>query len=622
MNRFRYDINALRAIAVISVLLYHLRIPFISGGFAGVDIFFVISGYLMTRIIFDGLDNNNFSILNFWGKRMKRIVPALIVMVLVVSVVGFFFYLPNEYKTNESNATSSLLFYSNFLYWKHSGYFDSASENNIFLHTWSLSVEWQFYLLYPLVIWGLNKFVKNRKIVLIIIASSILLLYIFSVLLTYTSPVASFYLLPPRTWELLLGGMAFLLEEKVAVKNKYISISSYLIVFLSIFFLDNSYRWPGIYTMIPVAATFLIILQNQNNFKILSNGIVQFLGRISYSVYLWHWPLIVFAQYMGYQLGTLTIISLIALSILFGFISYYYIESLKFKTSIPILVFTVLFSASTGYLSMSYSNNTMFKRQTMLIANYNPDHIYEINTFFSLGTCFLVDANAPLKAFHKDLCFNIDSTKKNMVLLGDSHAAQYSSSFEEAFKKQNIHFLQATSSGCFPFLEQNGTSAYCSELFNYAYYDFLKRNKNKIDGVILSGNWFTAPTKEYSLACIKKVHDYLTELGIPLVVIGQNETYTIPFPSVAAKNYENNTDVSNFYLEKKTVVTNDFLKDKLKDYYINVFQLNIPRLSTSFVPYIIDNNHFSKYGADCAIKKVFSDPIFINFLHSKSTIKQ
>src|ERR1700744_244628 len=135
MTKFRYDINALRSIAVISVVLFHLNVPYCSGGFIGVDVFFVISGYLMTRIIFDEIERNEFSIVNFWSNRIKRIVPGLLFLTLVITIAGYFCYLPNEYQVNEKNATSSLLFYSNVSYWKNAGYFEPASENNIFLHT-------------------------------------------------------------------------------------------------------------------------------------------------------------------------------------------------------------------------------------------------------------------------------------------------------------------------------------------------------------------------------------------------------------------------------------------------------------------------------------------------------
>ena len=139
--KFRYDINALRAISVIGVLLFHYKVPFFEGGFAGVDVFFVISGYLMSKIIINGINRNNFSLPEFYGRRFKRIVPALLVLVLVLTVVGFFIYFPVNYRLNEQNVAASVLFISNIVYWQSAGYFAEASDTDILLHTWSLSVE-------------------------------------------------------------------------------------------------------------------------------------------------------------------------------------------------------------------------------------------------------------------------------------------------------------------------------------------------------------------------------------------------------------------------------------------------------------------------------------------------
>ena len=156
--KFRYDINALRALAVISVFLFHLKIPLFSGGFIGVDVFYTISGFLMSKIVIDGLQKNTFSIWDFYSKRIKRIVPALLFLIFMITSVGYFIFLPNDYKTNDVNAFSSLLFYSNFHYWKDSlNYFRQQADSNIFLHTWSLSVEWQFYMIYPLFLLVLKK---------------------------------------------------------------------------------------------------------------------------------------------------------------------------------------------------------------------------------------------------------------------------------------------------------------------------------------------------------------------------------------------------------------------------------------------------------------------------------
>ena len=613
MTKFRYDINALRAIAVISVLFYHLNVPYFSGGFAGVDVFFVISGYLMTKIIFDGVDKNEFSILNFWDRRIKRIVPALLFLIIVVTIVGFFFYLPDEYSYNERNASASLLFYSNDLYRRLSGYFDSAAENNIFLHTWSLSVEWQFYIIYPLIIWCLVKLVKKRQNVAISLMMTTFLLCCLSIFLTPIYPTASFYLLPARTWELLIGGCALFIEKKLVFRNTILLTSLYLVILLSSVFLSDKLLWPGIFTLFPVLATFGIIVLNQNDQAILGNNTVQFIGKISYSLYLWHWPLKVFAQYMGFQLNATVIIGIIALSVLFAYISYRFIESIKLKSSIPIISILAALAIFTNVLGAFDTNKVMFSKKTLILTNYAQNDTGKTRQF-STGCCFVISidkSGADLKKFKQKACLKIDTAKKNILLLGDSHAACLSLALREQFKSRNINFLQATASYSFPFLKENGTNVFCHQLYQYIFYEFLVKNKKHIDGVILGGNWREEPKDV--VKPLLQVADYLRGLGIPVVIIGQTNGYSIPFPAIVAKGLENNTDLTHVYSDRKADTLNDFLKEKLKPYYIDIhYKKEVPKLSPKLDPYMTDRDHLSRYGADLAAKKIFADPVFIN----------
>jgi len=612
MGKFRYDINALRAIAVVSVLLFHLKVPFFAGGFIGVDVFFVISGYLMTRIIFDGIENKEFSVIKFWSNRIKRIVPALIFLVLIVTLAGFFFYLPDEYMVNEKNATSSLLFYSNSSYWKDSGYFDAPAANNIFLHTWSLSVEWQFYLIYPIVLWAICKLFKKRKYILLIIFASTFLLCCLSVFWTYRSATASFYLLPTRTWEMLFGGLALFIERAFTFKNKIVLISSYTVILLSVLFLNDQVLWPGIYTLFPVTSTFLVIVLNINSYGILKNNAVQLLGKISYSLYLWHWPLIVFAQYMGFQLNAITVVALIIMSLIFAYLSYRFIESIKFKKSVSLILILVVLSFGTNLLGKNNTNNRFFKKETLAVANYFNDKNGEIDKQFSRNCCFIANTNYTLQQFKQHDCLKIDSTKKNILLLGDSHAACLSGSFREIFAANHINLLQATSSyPAFPFLWENGSAEFSHQLFHYIFYDFLIKNKKHIDGIILGGSWYSNANGSEVVSPLLKVCAYLKQLGIPVVIIGQANVYTLPLPSIMAKGLENNTDVTGFFSDKKAATLNNFLKEKLSPYYVDVYyNKQIPPISTSSEPYMFDSNHFSKYGADLAVKKIFTDPVF------------
>jgi len=607
MAKFRYDINALRCVAVVSVLLFHLKVPYCSGGFIGVDVFFVISGYLMTRIIFKAIEKNEFSLLDFWGKRVKRIVPALLFLTLVVSIVSYVIYLPNEFNVIEKNATSSLLFYSNIAYWKNSGYFEPASENNIFLHTWSLSVEWQFYIIYPIIIWLFFKLLKKRNYIVVLIVVFTFLLCGLSIFWTYRSATASFYLLPTRTWELLVGALALMAEKKFKVQNKWLLIICYMAILLSTLVLTDSVLWPGVYTLVPVMATFGIIVLNQDSYVILKNSAVQLTGRLSYSLYLWHWPLIVFARYIGFQFNAITVFSIITASFLIAYFSYTFIESIKLKTSIPIIFALAVLSLCTSVFS-NFSKDFTGKIANM--ADYEKKHESEITRQFSKGCCFVEGENREdFDKFKRRDCLKIDSTQKNILLLGDSHAASLSSSLRAPLRTYHINLLQATASQGFPFLIKNGNSEFCELLYHYIYYDFLKKNKSHIDGVILAGSWL--PHSNEVADPLLQVCKYLKMLNIPVIIIGQTNAYTIPFPTIIAKGMASNTDLTDIYSNKNASVLNAFLKVKLKDYYVDVYyDKNIPKLSANFDPFEFDDNHLSKYGADLVVKRIISDSIF------------
>jgi peptidoglycan/LPS O-acetylase OafA/YrhL len=215
--QFRKDINGLRATAVIAVVLFHFNAPWMPGGFAGVDVFFVISGFLMTGIIFRGIEQENFSILKFYVARANRIIPALAVLCLVLLVFGWF--LPLDYKALAKHVVSSIGFFSNVIYWRESGYFDVASHEKWLLHTWSLSVEWQFYIIYPLVLVAMRKFMSVKAMKATVLLGTVLG-FTFCVIATYKWPNPAYYLLPTRAWQMMIGGVAYLYPFALQEKRK------------------------------------------------------------------------------------------------------------------------------------------------------------------------------------------------------------------------------------------------------------------------------------------------------------------------------------------------------------------------------------------------------------------
>jgi len=617
---FRYDINALRAFAILGVLFFHYKIELIAGGFAGVDVFFVISGYLMSRIIINSINRNDFSFKDYLGKRFKRIVPALVFLVLMLTVVCFFFYFPEDYKLNEKNAAASVLFVSNVLYWfsSSSSYFATSSDTNILLHTWSLSVEWQFYLIYPFVLIVLKKFINNSLHYIYAFIGGTFLIFILSIIFTKINPNASFYLLPTRSWEMLFGGIAFLGEGWI--KNvrwkRFIAIVGYLIILCCFVFLKGSMLWPGVYTLLPVGATFLVIIANYNDFKIINHSSIQFIGKISYSLYLWHWPVYVIAQYYGLEMTLASAALLSIVSILLGYLSFKYIENINFSSGKLILATMAIVFICTASLSRFGSNNFLYKDKTLEIANYEETYKKVIYKQYARDTCHI----NKFKDFDKNQCLCLEDGKTNILLIGDSHMGQLSLSFREKAINTNIHFLQASASATTPTLNdyQHG-DANRRKLMDHVYRDFIPKNYKKIDGVIITGSWSAKQHEVIEdstiLNNIKETITYLKKYHIKAIIIGDTERYKIPYTKVAARDYEHESTNNKFYLDSSAHKIDAYLSKNLGESYIRVINLkSFPKLSRDNIPYMWDTHHATKYGADLIVKKVFSDPIALDLL--------
>ncbi|EPJ7088573.1 acyltransferase family protein [Citrobacter amalonaticus] len=308
---FRKDINGLRAYAVIAVILFHYSNGILSGGFVGVDVFFVISGYLMTKIIFSKIDKDSFSLTSFYASRAKRIIPALSATCLLIFIAGYLFLSPKDYLALTFDALSSILFISNFWYAFNSGYFDESSLENPLLHTWSLSVEWQFYMIYPIAVMLLCRMVgKDRTIFLLYFA--LFLSFVAGVYFTYISATYAYYMFPSRAWEMILGGVCYFYETKS--KNKFnksmVEIAGFALIFYSVFAIDKNTPWPGHTSIIPTLGAFLVLIAN-NQKSIFTSGVIQqFIGKISYSIYLVHWPLLVLSWKIGINIDLLSYLCL------------------------------------------------------------------------------------------------------------------------------------------------------------------------------------------------------------------------------------------------------------------------------------------------------------------------
>ena len=344
VKSYRPDIDGLRAIAVLAVIGFHLDLEFLAGGYVGVDIFFVLSGFLITSTITQKMQNKAFSLTEFYRQRVNRLFPALYATVGLTFIAASFILLPNDFERFSLSSIASLLSISNVLFWGEAGYWDVASNTKPLLHTWSLGVEEQFYLIYPVLLLILSRAgLKPATPLLLLAAFGFLVCYFYTVIDTS----GAFYLLPARFFQFLVGGaLAVLVHERflqsLLMKNYFTGLSLVvglcLIVYSCVAF--GQVVYPGAYALGPSLGTLLVIFSGSSSkapgsigSSILENPLFTWVGRISYSLYLTHWPIIVLYRYSTNERFTvLEVAGLLVATFLTGAILHYYVEK-KFYAS-------------------------------------------------------------------------------------------------------------------------------------------------------------------------------------------------------------------------------------------------------------------------------------------------
>lgn len=487
---FRKDINGLRAIAVIAVVLFHFNPSWVQGGFAGVDVFFVISGFLMTGIIFKGLENNSFSILNFYIARANRIVPALTFVCAVLLILGWFYIPPTDYELLGKHVASSLGFISNVVYWREAGYFDAASHEKWLLHTWSLSVEWQFYIIYPLILVLLSKLMPLR-LMKVLLAIGTVLAFIFAVIATYRWSNSAYYLLPTRMWEMMVGCIAFIYPLKLSqLQKRLLEWLGLALILSSYFFVSELNHWPGYLAALPVVGAFFIIQAQRNDSFLTSNFIFQKIGAWSYSIYLWHWPIVVFLYYL--TLEGWFIYGGIVLSILLGFLSHKYIEKIKFKRDFSTLlsyvkckpVYMALVIGSMG--AVVFNNHGFQSHYPLKVLQINNELISK-NPHGCLADQVTRNPFTPCFVGNKD---NIKA-----IVVGDSHADALIGAITASMDLNKEGLLALTKGGCIFILgaHQRGEGDGCLKE-NIKRMELLNQNYNDVPVFLASRtSWYVYP---------------------------------------------------------------------------------------------------------------------------------
>lgn len=328
--KYRAEIDGLRALAVVPVILFHAGFDLFSGGFVGVDVFFVISGYLITTILIEDIENNRFSILNFYERRARRILPALVLVTLVTVLASWFLMSPIDMRNFGNALIGVSTFSSNIVFWFTQGYFSESSELNPLVHTWSLAVEEQYYILFPVFLFLAWRFGKNRVFWMIVIIASISLAV--SEWGWRNKASANFYLAPTRAWELISGSItAFIVQKRGVQANNALSLLGLVAILFAIFAYSESTPFPSVYALVPVIGVVLLIMfADEETFaaKLLSTRLFVGIGLISYSAYLWHQPLLALGRLQAkeIELPIGLVVTIVALSIFLAYLSWQYIE--------------------------------------------------------------------------------------------------------------------------------------------------------------------------------------------------------------------------------------------------------------------------------------------------------
>ena len=516
MFNYRKEIDGLRAIAVISVLLFHAGFSSFSGGYVGVDIFFVISGYLITSFILKEKSGGSFSLLTFYERRIRRIIPALFFVTLLSVPFAFITMSPMLLKEFGNSVISIPLFISNILFWSEAGYFATAGEEKPLLHTWSLAVEEQYYLIFPLFIVFFWRFGKQFLIIVIsIVALLSILLAQFGGNINFHNgidlnpefrwtavPEYAFFLTPTRAWEILLGSLTafYLIQNKkvnrVSYLDQFFSILGLCLILYSIFLFSVSTPFPSIYTLIPTSGTALLILFSKRGtltYKILSLKYLVGMGLISYSVYLWHQPVLVYSRFFSVNaLSNSNTIFLIIFSIFMGYLSWRFIEA-PFRNSKKIsrkYIFTLTFTFSIlliligTIINLNDGFEKRFSKSELEIIEPNRSE---------MSQC---EYKTPIVNYPKISFCNIGSditSNGTIAFIGDSHLDSLVDSLDEKLKNEKLNGFKIDNKYCEPmvFVYRNSSLSYeqrqkCTES-HYALINHL--NSINVEDVFILYRW-------------------------------------------------------------------------------------------------------------------------------------
>jgi peptidoglycan/LPS O-acetylase OafA/YrhL len=527
-------------VAVLPVVLFHFGLSTIPGGFTGVDIFFVISGYLISGSLLDDLDRGQFSIGRFYWRRARRILPALVFVMLLTCIAAWFILLPSDLHEFSLSVIATSTFWSNIYFWKTTNYFSMDAQLRPLLHTWSLSVEEQYNIFAPILMFLIYRYLAKRW--LMVLLPIILGSFVLAIMATSTAPAAGFYLLPTRMWELMLGAALMLRKPRIIGNQllmELIGLAGFGLVAVGFLTISESDPFPGYNALFPCVGTALLIYVGQNSptaarpativTRILQASPLVWIGLISYSLYLVHWPINAFAHYLSLQnIDSSTVIAMAVASVALATFSWKYVEQpfrrkRPFTAPLPVFGFSsaaiVLLCAlgSAGALGHGFPQRFPdFSRQRIIVGDWRN------------GVCFN-EGSSPIENWNLADCTRTHGFADNVLLWGDSFAAHYVSGLDANIGKIQANVIEYTYAGCPPDLSY----------FSFARPNCTRFNKRaltiihdaNIQAVILSGRWTDYEARGFG--GLQQTVDRLGEMGVQVFVIGQSPEFIADVQKIA-----------------------------------------------------------------------------------------
>lgn len=542
---YRPDIDGLRAIAILAVVGYHVFPNLVPGGFVGVDIFFVISGYLISRNIDGDIAANVFSVKNFYTRRIRRLFPALALVLSASLGAGWLLLFADEFQQLGKHVFSGAAFISNLVLWREAGYFDTASAFKPLLNLWSLGIEEQFYLVWPLVLLGTHRHsLAAQQWLRVVLAMASL---VFCVSIATSDPVQSFYSPLSRLWELIAGALIALRvgDDRpwhLPWLRNLAATCGIAGILLATFTFDEQLTYPGWWAILPVFCTCLCIVTGPHRglgASVLSGRFMVWIGLISYPLYLWHWPLLSFAKIA--QSGHLSVglrLMVVAVSVVLAALTYHLVEKPLRRANYPwsarVLVALIACIGVCGwgvYASNGFVARTANRTVQFDLEKQGNDRILAARA----GHCHMHLENQTFSDYARDIddCLALRANAKNYLVLGDSHAFDLWIALSHGYP--TINFLQLTGSGCTPVESLHlAPQSRCGRMIKYAKHQLI--GTKTIDGIVLAAKW----NQQYTQIA-RDIEDY-RRLGIPVAVFGPTFEFTADVPKILQRIRHEETD--------------------------------------------------------------------------------